>query len=29
MTIHAVRVIGYTDKEPPLFPIHYTKKEAE
>ncbi len=29
MTIHAVRVIGYTDSEPAPFPIHYTMKEDE
>lgn len=29
MTIHAVRVIGYTESEPSPFPIHYTKKESE
>jgi hypothetical protein len=29
MTIHAVRVIGYTEWEPPSFPIHYTKKEVD
>jgi hypothetical protein len=29
MTIHAVRVLGYTDREPPEFPIRYTKKEDE
>ena len=28
MTIHAMRVIGYTESEPPAFPIHFTKKEA-
>jgi hypothetical protein len=27
ITIHALRVIGYTDKEPPQFPIRYSKKE--
>jgi hypothetical protein len=27
MTIHAVRVIGYTESEPAPFPIHYTRKE--
>ena len=27
MTIHAVRVIGYTESEPAQFPIHYVKKE--
>jgi len=29
MTIHAVRVIGYTDSEPAPFPINYTNKEDE
>jgi hypothetical protein len=29
MVIHALRVIGYTESEPPPFPIHYTKKESE
>jgi hypothetical protein len=29
MTIHALRVIGYTESEPAPFPIHYTKKEDE
>jgi|ERR1019366_4642400 hypothetical protein len=29
MTIHAVRVIGYTESEPSPFPICYTKKESE
>jgi hypothetical protein len=29
LSIHAVRVIGYTDKEPAPFPIRYTKKEDE
>jgi hypothetical protein len=29
MTVHAVRVIGYTASEPAPFPIHYTKKEDE
>jgi hypothetical protein len=27
MTIHADRVLGYTESEPSQFPIHYTKKE--
>lgn len=27
MTIHAVRVIGYTELQPAQFPIHYTTKE--
>ena len=29
MTIHAVRVIGYTESEPAPFPIRYTTKEDE
>jgi hypothetical protein len=29
MTIHAVRVIGYTESEPSPFPLHCTSKEAE
>ena len=29
MTIHAVRVVGYTDSEPATFPIRYTAKEDE
>jgi hypothetical protein len=29
MTIHALRVIGYTDKEPPKFPLRYSNKEDE
>ncbi len=29
MTIHAMRVIGYTESEPTFFPIHHTEKEVE
>lgn len=28
MSIHALRVIGYTDSEPSPFPIHYTSKQS-
>jgi len=29
ITIHAVRVIGYTESEPAQFPIRYSKREVE
>jgi len=29
MTIHADRVIGYTESEPPQFPLYPTKSESE